>query len=416
MYDFAFDKKSLHETILAKDFIDVPGLLDPLVLDATLLQAMAISRLGFPNLNLKNSVVRGKRLYQFANIHDELVIRKLGKNIRRLTRVKQSDRDTIIRSIKTLLEEGHAFRVYRLDVKSFYESISRDEIALAFQRDAGFPPASAVIWSSFSGQLGLQNITGMPRGLAISAVIAEYLMRDFDSRVRRMKGVYYYARYVDDIFILTTATEAQDTFHGSLKTHLPAGLSFNYVKTKVLTFDLPVVAAATPFAPEHTFDFLGYQFAVSPPTKKAAGGWARTVRLDISKAKVKKIKSRLVWSLRKHVEDGNFSDYIDRVKVLTGNYNIYDRHTGHRRNVGVYFNYSMIDHITSSSLPELDKFWQSLALSDAGNLPGAVPVTLSQDQKNSLLSRSFQKSFLSRKFYYFKPVRLAELTECWAYA
>ena len=189
---------------------------------------------------------------------------------------------------------------------------------------------------------------------------------------------------------------------------------FNFVKTKISTFNTAPVPGATAFAPEHTFDFLGYEFSVSAIHK--GDKWNRLVRLDISKSKVKRMQTRLVLSLRTFAKDNSFSDLTGRMKVLSGNYNIYDRHTGQQRNVGIYFNYSMVDITTSKSLQELDKFWKSLVLSKSGKLPGSLIGKISKSQQNLLLSYSFYRSFSSRTFYYFKPSRLAELTKCWHYA
>ena len=55
----------------------------------------------------------------------DLVLRKLYNNIKRIYGVKQSNRNQIVKQMISLLNEGVPKWVIRLDIKHFYESIDR---------------------------------------------------------------------------------------------------------------------------------------------------------------------------------------------------------------------------------------------------------------------------------------------------
>ena len=414
MYDFAFDKTTLRAAFIARDFEQNPTLAAPAISDQIILDALQKTVAGFGPIAFKSAIVRKNRLYQFNDLSDEIVVRKLARNIRRLTRVKQSDRETIIRSIRLLLEEGHDYRVYRLDIRRFYESISCSAVTSALSRDLGFPPASLKIWNSFDAQLSAQAIDGMPRGIAISATIAEYVMRNFDRQLKMREQVYFYARYVDDIVILTKAKEDAAMFREEIEKHLPVGLSLNFKKCKTFTFSTAPLAKASPFAIEHKFDFLGYQFTVSKPRNPKDS--SREVRLDISPAKATRFKTRMTLALRQFSKDLDFGDFVARINLLAGNYNVYDRSSGHRRNVGIYFNYNLADFATSEALQDLDRFWKRLVLAKSGKQAAALAGKLSKQQRNTLLSKSFVRAFELKTFFDYRLPEVSRLTRCWAYA
>ena len=46
---------------------------------------------------------------------------------------------------------------------------------------------------------------GVPRGVGISPLLSEIYVRDLDSSISSFIGTHFYARYVDDIFIILTA-------------------------------------------------------------------------------------------------------------------------------------------------------------------------------------------------------------------
>jgi hypothetical protein len=413
MYDFAFDAKNIARELRRSDFHGNPGLAQPAAKAALVSYAVRHAAGGFNSLVFDTHTKNGKVVYDTALLSQDLVLRKLRHNIKQLTRVRQSDRDETIMSLRSLLVDCSGIRIYKLDIKSFYESIDRSHIESKLCRDLGFPASSLYVFRSFSSQLQSKQISGLPRGLAISETLTEYVMRPFDRAVQQLDSVYYYGRYVDDIVILTTGKENKNDFMRELRSLLAPGLSFNQGKCQVIEITKGRVHDQNVTAPiAGSFDFLGYRFRVFERTKSGKTV-RRDVHLDISPKKVQRMKTRLVLSLRRYVLNDNFSELIDRLKILTGNYSIYDYDTGVRRKIGIGTNYRLINKDQSVSLPELDDFIHKIILGTQGNLCTGLCAKLDNTMKRRLLKFRFSHAFNPKTYHHLNAARVATSIDCW---
>lgn len=76
--------------------------------------------------------------------------------------------------------------------------------------------------------------TGLPRGLGISAVLSELYMKYFDLSIRRVGGVYYYARFVDDIIVFCSDQHSANVVMETAKSELSKlGLTLNGKKSYI---------------------------------------------------------------------------------------------------------------------------------------------------------------------------------------
>jgi hypothetical protein len=88
----------------------------------------------FPVFKVKT--MRGTTVYSAPNATTMLALRKLDRNMRAIYKVKQANRDNMVHQVKSLMREGCAFTVLRLDVRSFYESVDRTTILDRIARDS----------------------------------------------------------------------------------------------------------------------------------------------------------------------------------------------------------------------------------------------------------------------------------------
>lgn len=146
---------------------------------------------------------QGKR--SMAYLCQNLVLRKLHKNIRRIYAVQQADRNSIVKQMKLLLSENVEMRIVRLDVRHFYESIDRQRIIEKLIDDARLSYHSLMLLQSLFNDPAIVAGTGLPRGLGISAALSELYMKYFDLEFKKIEGVYYYARFVDDIIVFCSS-------------------------------------------------------------------------------------------------------------------------------------------------------------------------------------------------------------------
>ena len=144
---------------------------------------------------------------------------------------------------------------------------------------------------------------GIPRGLSLSAILSDLLMKQFDHLIRSGDDTFYYSRYVDDIIIMTSTREKKAEFVTWIKSSLPPGLSLNPNKREIVEVLSKVEKIKGSCAPHiFSFDYLGYAFTVSNPTTVEAGNKKngelnRSVLIDIASRKIKKFKTRIVLSL-----------------------------------------------------------------------------------------------------------------------
>jgi hypothetical protein len=410
MFDATIHFKTIARRIESSDFSRDPMLYNPNHLKMVVEKAVGIGQNGFSALPLKASLLRGKSVYQLTEVHDLLIARHLTANIRQITGVKQDDRTFIVKCIRSLMAEGPSFRVYKFDIKSFYESVDARKIINYLSTDVAFSGQSVRALDSLFNQLTIQGISGLPRGMSISATLAEYLLRSFDRKISNQNGVWYYARFVDDMLLITSGLEVSAEFKSAMAAVLPPGLEFN-TKSALFTFDgfTKGVAQGT----EHAFNFLGYEFSVSRAFR-APGGIRRTVDIDISPAKVNKIKTRLTKAALQFRIDGNYTDLRDRIRLLSGNYTFIDKKKDIRRCAGVYFSYPLVEPSSSEGLRSLDKYLRRLVTSP--HPKSLLRPLLTPGQRSELAGLTFTTGFTSRRFFSFSSTRLAALTKCWSYA
>ncbi|MDB5595654.1 MAG: phage-related reverse [Hyphomicrobiales bacterium] len=410
MYDATIHLGTIARQFQKADFVDDPDLLDDAYRLRFIERAVSIGQVGFKALTLTKSLLRGKTVYQLSDLAELLVLRHLTSNIRRVTGVRQDNRPFIVDCIRSLMREGTPFRVYKYDIKEFYESVVISDIISHLHDDVAFSGQAVRTLASFFEQLENNGVSGLPRGLALSATLAEYLMRSFDYKLSRYKCVQYFSRFVDDIIIVTNFETPANKIHEAASNALPSGLSFNS-KSKSMVYK--------PFEKKNTsvdegdFEFLGYRFAVSQ-AHRLDQSIARTVRVDMAASKVRRIKTRLIHAVLQYRRDNNFTDLLSRCRLLTGNFRMIDRKAGSYRLSGIYFSYPLIDIDGSESMKELDEFIRKLVSSPHSR--NALRPNLSRSQQIELMRLTFRSGFKNKRFYHFRPKRLAELRACWAYA
>lgn len=414
MYDPTFHVKTLERELRLADFIEDHNLFDQTYRDLLVQRAENRAKQGFAATALKKSKIRSENVYQFARLEDELVARKIVRNIRRITKVRQSDRNIIVSCIDSICRDGLPLRIYKLDVKNFYESVPVEIITSRLQDDIAFSKISTYLVGSLFSELKAQNINGLPRGLSISATLSEYLMRAFDIAVSRLPNVCYYSRFVDDIIFITHGFEDKKEFIENIKNKLPIGLELNSKKTN--TFDFSEFSKSSKDVLEGQFDFLGYTFFINHAVRNKANTIIRGVRIDISEKKVKKIKTRIIRAALRFIADNNFSNFEDRVKMLSSNYKFLDIDKKSFRKAGIYFNYEKVNLEKSESLPGLDRFLKKFMLAKNGPIGSQLNLLLSPSQRKALLRYSFKKGFERKIFFDFNGMRLSELKSCWRYA
>ena len=331
---------------------------------------------------------QGKRT--MAYLCQNLVLRKLHKNIKRIYAVQQADRNTIVKQMKLLLAENVEMRIVRLDVRHFYESIDRQRILEKMIDDARLSYHSLMLLQSLFSDPTIATGTGLPRGLGISAALSELYMKYFDLEFKKIEGVYYYARFVDDIIVFCSSEASKDLAWKYAGEELSKiGLQLNQEKSYSLD----------PSQPGTEFTYLGYTF------KKNGKG----VEVNIAQKKLNVIKTRLTKSFVRYSKEHDFDLLKLRIKFLTGNFTLYNPHTLLPIKVGIYFNYRMATDVRA--LKDLDIYYQRLLHCRTGSLGGSIALT--RLQVKELEKYSFDFGYYNHVNHHFTTDQMAKIANCW---
>lgn len=334
--------------------------------------------------------LNGQSKRTMAYLCQILVLRKLHKNIKRIYTVQQSDRNTIVKQMKLLLAENVEMRIVRLDVHHFYEAIDRKRILSKLVDDARLSYHSLLLLESLFNDPAIASGNGLPRGLGVSSVLSELYMKYFDLEFKKIVGVYYYARFVDDIIVFCSSETSKE-------------LAWKYAGEELNKINLELNEKKSysldPNMPGTEFTYLGYTF------KKSSGN----LYVTIAQKKLNVIKTRLTKTFVRYAKDHDFDLLKMRIKFLTGNFTLYNPRTLLPVKVGIYFNYKMANDV--SALKDLDRYYQRLLHCHTGKLGCAIALT--KPRMKELEKYSFAFGYYNHVNHHFTTDQMVEIANCW---
>ncbi|MGP4906411.1 antiviral reverse transcriptase Drt3a [Psychrobacter faecalis] len=349
--------------------------------------------------------IKGRKAYQVEGVYPYYLLKRFNVTFKTINSLKQSNRNEIVSSIVALIKDKRPYSIIRLDIEQFYESVNRDIISDNLKQDIAYSKSTTNNLENWFDCFERSNVSGLPRGLNVSASLSEYYLRDFDKNVQRIEGVFYYARFVDDIIIFTT-NEPENTIK-EVETHLPKGLKFHQSNEKR---DVLIIPKENNVNSNLEFNYLGYEFSIIIEKKKL------TTKVNFSKKKVNNIKTKIVKSLLSFKENNDFSLLKSRVCFLTHNYYIHNKYRDTKIRSGIYYNYPFITHPEECRLNDLDDFLKELLFNSSsckrvlGSMHG-----LSNQQQKILVRMRFSNGYIDKRFHKFTYRRMMQIKSCWSY-
>lgn len=233
-----------------------------------------------------NGEIAGKQIYTIEKEAKYFFLSKVLQNkIKQVYDIHPTNRHLIIAQLKELLGEPIPKIVVRGDIKNFYESINFNEDIEALKNDHLLSSKAINILYNLYEQYKMlsKSDIGIPRGIGVSAYIAEYHMKKFDDAVRKMDNLLLYARFVDDfvaVFSLNSNNQEDgcliDTIRKEiLKRNLEPHDDSSEKALKAITF---LYDKKT-----NEFSFLGYKFKTIE----------NDVRVGLSESKIKKYENKI---------------------------------------------------------------------------------------------------------------------------
>nr|WP_169530634.1 antiviral reverse transcriptase Drt3a [Spongiibacter tropicus] len=252
---------------------------------------------------IQNRTLFGKNTFTPASMEDAFEIKLLDRFIRRIYKVRQSDRNRIVKQLKTLLKDSSETHLLRVDIKNCYENIPLEKLISKFSDDFLLTPECINILKNINTDLkNRHNFSGLPRGLSISPTLAELYLERLDREISSHREVIYSARYVDDIIVILPSNKDSEIKNHIKETLEKMGLSINDSPKK--QYNGPSKSA--------NFEYLGYAFKVQERKNKP-----NLVNLEISESKINKIKHRIIKSLLDHKKNNNITLLKRRLEYLS---------------------------------------------------------------------------------------------------
>lgn len=361
-------------------------------------------------------ITEGGSYFYTENLSNKLVLRKLNDNIKRIYKDEQANRRIIISQLKVLLEETCPFWVIKTDIKSFYESIKRDEILAKFQNDSILSFYSMFLLKQLFETPIIKSKTGVPRGINISATLSEIYLRKFDRWIRNFDGVYYYARFVDDIIIFSNSSKKALALIKEIKPQLSSlaeGLELNENKTQLfegLKIDKLDILDGKIREKESHLEYLGYKFFKEKISKEKSKSEYQLI-ISIADKKIKKIKTRITLSFVDFLKNKNFTLLENRIKFITGNYSIKKGTEANDLKAGIYYNYQQVND--KEVLSELNNYYRKILFSKSNSLGTKINGNLTKAQKDRLKKYCFSTGFSLKVYNSFDYDTISKIICCW---
>ncbi len=351
----------------------------------------------------------------------------LCRNVKKLFKISMSSRDEILSQLKMLLREDKSrYYLIRTDVCHCFESIPHDKLFGYLEGNNLLDVKSkSLLRGLIRKEYETKNLrplvkatqTGIPRGCAISSLLSEFYLSKIDEDIRKkLPGIVFMARYVDDIIIVVhpdlddvnqwplnkyvdTLTDVYDE-HG-LEIHTPKDSTGKcYIYDSNDTKDLK-------------FDLLGYSIHSE---KNGIQGY-----FSLSVDKKKKLSNRIVKTFQKFDSLLNSVSYdvaahylFDALHVLTCNINLYNAKHGVK--VGIFYSNQLLDN--TKELEKLDKKLQYhcglISLKGKACIDPVKQPQIEATLKKQLKQVSFLKGFeMPHKRYKVKKNRLHVIKQSW---
>lgn len=330
-------------------------------------------------------------------------------NIRKTFKVKQADRYRILKQIKLLLSDGFPKIVIRTDIESFYESIPQNKLlnkvldsTLLTHKSKQFISNIITEYEKLKDKSLERSGYGVPRGVGISAYLSELYMSDFDRDLKSIAYVTFYARYVDDIFIIITPpSKTDDTDYQKPVEDICTkfGLTMKVAKTKVVK-----VMETTP--KQITIDYLGYSFVLNQCK----------LTINLTRSKTEKYKDRIIKAFDCYNTESKYNErrarklLFDRLRFLCGNTKLLNSKEGIK--VGVYYSNSLLEESNLSSLKTLNCFLMRMVYT---NLKPHCEYSFDVNKLKKQIVRRFDfcNGFKQKRFHNYTAKELIEIKKIW---
>lgn len=281
-------------------------------------------------VSLREVEAKGKEAYTVGDMPTMLITKFIALEIKNQYQLRPANRDEVVEELRVLLDNPMSKILIRADIHHFYESIPQQNLLERVEADDYLTSTSTrylrKFFYEYNQMTNNNEQVGIPRGLSFSPALAEIYLREFDRKVKSIKGLYFYKRYVDDIVLLANPNiiSVDDCWKAINKAAEEQGLALHKDDEKIVLLQLPTEDKST-----ITFNYLGYQFRYTDGqtdlllTEEKVRRYCKTIDCVFrAYAKVANHRTKDEYG-RKHTD--GLLQLMHRIDALTGNGNLDSR-------------------------------------------------------------------------------------------
>lgn len=345
-------------------------------------------------MSISSTVLYGKRVFVAEDFRSQIILRRTSEILRKTLYVYPFNRDQEAgQLINVIKHEGKGSRIFKTDVKNFFEAINIEQVAQKLQTKGFRNNAVLSIINEIIVFLKECNHYGLPRGLALSSILAEYYLEDFDKFVSGLSSVSYYGRYVDDIVIIYKE-EGCFNIKNEVEEYLLKNLGLHLNSKKIK--DIEANGSGS-------FDYLGY--LISSDGKS----------ISISGKKINKTKKRLVLSIKQYIKDKDYLMLMARIKYLSSNV-LFKKGDNRKILAGFryFYPYCHCDSIKNQLL-EIDVFYRNILFSKKFGASQKLRLLINKRQFKDLVKISFLAGYEKKITISFSRNKISSIKKAWLY-
>lgn len=332
----------------------------------------------------------------YDDFYRSVTAKQIENVLSRASRRYQPSRQGIVTGLRHVLAKPYRFGVIRTDIEKFFDSIPHDCLLQCLRKNDSVDSVSRYLIEQLLDELACLTgrQVGIPQGVGISSKLAEIFLMNLDQSMITDPRVEYYARFVDDIVIVTKDKNDVDSVALYLKQLLTdRGLILNAEKTLVLEANKD----GNFLSRETRLGYLGYEYIKQNGKIETRLTDDRFVRLETRLQRAFELWHSHRKSCRSPESCSADGLLVQRIRFLTSNVRLHN--AKERVIVGIY--YSNRELTEFEQLEDLDRSLEDLKR----GLPHFLAV--------KLISHSFLEGFKERRFSRFSLSETERITSCW---
>lgn len=342
-------------------------------------------------------------------------MKQLLYNMKRTFKIEMPGRHQILTSIKPLMNMKMPIFIIRTDINSFYESLPQDHLLKKVYDNSLLSfKSKSFIKQVFDAYERIKDVNltpagvGVPRGIGISAMLSEAYMQDIDQSIKSRTEVIYYARYVDDIFMILTSLNGHKSLNAYYDDLQNEFKDIGLVLKEKGDSKCQLIEYRPDAFNKIQFDYLGYKLKLSKQSKDLITVYS------LSDNKIIKLRNKIDNAF-KHFENLSKKDIkaarrdlLDSLDYITGNIRL--SNSKKHAKAGLYYNNVLLDDSS-----ELDQFTQLLHKHSINPNAGSFSTPAEMKKFITALQKridkiDFRQRWKERKMYRFSMARIAEIS------